>query len=103
MTSAAVTVRTTRAESGAAEALAQGQADLAAPAVDVAQEVAAEAGWTTGALTHYLADKRELLLTTFQSSLANRRWNRATYKSTRTCFTGTSGRLHRSPTPWQPY
>ena len=37
------------------------------------REVAAEAGWTTGALTHYFADKRELLLTTFQTSLANRR------------------------------
>jgi AcrR family transcriptional regulator len=40
------------------------------------REVAAEAGWTTGALTHYFADKRELLLTTFQSSLANRRARR---------------------------
>ena len=40
------------------------------------REVAAEAGWTTGALTHYFADKRELLLTTFQASLANRRSQR---------------------------
>jgi AcrR family transcriptional regulator len=40
------------------------------------REVAAEAGWTTGALTHYFADKRELLLTTFQTSLANRRAQR---------------------------
>jgi AcrR family transcriptional regulator len=40
------------------------------------REVAAEAGWTTGALTHYFADKRELLLTTFQASLANRRSHR---------------------------
>ena len=37
------------------------------------REVAAEAGWTTGAVTHYFADKRELLLTTFQESLARRR------------------------------
>jgi AcrR family transcriptional regulator len=37
------------------------------------REVAAEAGLTTGALTHYFADKRELLLTTFQESLARRR------------------------------
>jgi AcrR family transcriptional regulator len=37
------------------------------------REVAAEAGLTTGALTHYFTDKRELLLTTFQASLANRR------------------------------
>jgi AcrR family transcriptional regulator len=36
------------------------------------REVAAEAGWTTGALTHYFADKRELLLFTFRSSLAGR-------------------------------
>jgi AcrR family transcriptional regulator len=35
--------------------------------------VAAEAGWTTGALTHYFADKRELLLATFQASLDQRR------------------------------
>lgn len=34
--------------------------------------VAAEAGWTTGALTHYFADKRELLLFTFRASLAQR-------------------------------
>jgi AcrR family transcriptional regulator len=37
------------------------------------REVAAEAGLTTGALTHYFADKQELLLTTFQASLARRR------------------------------
>jgi AcrR family transcriptional regulator len=35
--------------------------------------VAAEAGWTTGALTHYFTDKRELLLATYQASLAHRR------------------------------
>src|SRR3954470_23718277 len=37
------------------------------------REVAAEAGWTTGALTHYFADKRSLLLATFQASLTHRR------------------------------
>ena len=37
------------------------------------REVAAEAGWTTGAVTHYFTDKRELLLQTFQESLARRR------------------------------
>jgi AcrR family transcriptional regulator len=37
------------------------------------REVAAEAGWTTGALTHYFTDKRTLLLATFEASLANRR------------------------------
>ena len=36
------------------------------------REVAAEAGWTTGALTHYFADKRELLLLHLPSSLAER-------------------------------
>lgn len=36
------------------------------------RDVAAEAGWTTGALTHYFADKRELLKETFQHSLAQR-------------------------------
>ena len=40
------------------------------------REIAAEAGWTTGALTHYFADKRELLLATFQASLAARRSRR---------------------------
>ena len=37
------------------------------------REVAAEAGWTTGAVTHYFSDKRDLLLKTFQASLAHRR------------------------------
>ena len=37
------------------------------------REVAAEAGWTTGALTHYFVDKRDLLLCTFQASLGRRR------------------------------
>jgi len=35
--------------------------------------VATEAGWSTGALTHYFADKRELLLATLQTSLRRRR------------------------------
>lgn len=33
------------------------------------REVASEAGWTTGALTHYFSDKRELLKFAMQSSL----------------------------------
>ena len=37
------------------------------------REVAAEGGWTTGVLAHYFTDKRELLLATFQASLAQRR------------------------------
>ncbi|MFZ4809918.1 MAG: TetR/AcrR family transcriptional regulator [Ilumatobacteraceae bacterium] len=42
------------------------------------REVAAEAGLTTGALTHYFADKRELLLRTFQASLDGRRSQQST-------------------------
>jgi AcrR family transcriptional regulator len=41
------------------------------------RDVAAEAGLTTGSLTHYFADKRELLLHTFQASLSGRRAMRA--------------------------
>jgi AcrR family transcriptional regulator len=37
------------------------------------RDVAAEAGWTTGTVTHYFADKRELLVQTLQASLAGRR------------------------------
>jgi AcrR family transcriptional regulator len=37
------------------------------------REVAAEAGWTTGALTHYFADKRQLLQFTLEMSLEGRR------------------------------
>ena len=36
------------------------------------RDVAAEAGWTTGAVAHYFTDKRDLLLTTFHESLASR-------------------------------
>jgi AcrR family transcriptional regulator len=36
------------------------------------RDVAAEAGMTTGALTHYFSDKRELLLRTFEASIAHR-------------------------------
>lgn len=39
------------------------------------REVAAEAGWTTGALTHHFADKRELLRFTLEASLEGR-WAR---------------------------
>lgn len=41
------------------------------------REVAAEAGWTTGALVHYFANKRELLAFTLQASLDRRRSRRA--------------------------
>lgn len=40
------------------------------------REVAAEAGWTTGALTHYFADKQELLRFTLETSLRRRRARR---------------------------
>lgn len=40
------------------------------------RDVAAEAGFTTGAVTHYFADKHELLLATFHESLARRRARR---------------------------
>jgi AcrR family transcriptional regulator len=39
------------------------------------REVAAEAGWTTGALTHHFTDKRELLRFTLETSLEGR-WAR---------------------------
>jgi AcrR family transcriptional regulator len=57
------------------EALAAAAAQLIARAgigAATMRDVAAEAGWTTGVLTHYFADKRELLLFTFRSSLARR-------------------------------
>jgi AcrR family transcriptional regulator len=41
------------------------------------REVAAEAGWTTGALLHYFANKRELLQFTLGASLDERRSRRA--------------------------
>jgi AcrR family transcriptional regulator len=41
------------------------------------RQVAAEAGWTTGALTHYFADKRELLRFTLETSLEGRRARRS--------------------------
>lgn len=40
------------------------------------REVASEAGWTTGGLTHYFADKRELLQFTLAVSLERRRAQR---------------------------
>lgn len=55
------------------------RADLAAAAIRVIadaglegtklREVASEAGWTTGALTHYFSDKRELLKLAMEASL----------------------------------
>jgi TetR/AcrR family transcriptional regulator, transcriptional repressor of bet genes len=57
----------------------QRRADLAAAAIRVIadvglegtklRQVASEAGWTTGALTHYFSDKRELLKLAMQYSL----------------------------------
>ena len=68
-----VDVEARRAELGAAAARSIARAGVGAATL---KEVAAEAGWTTGALTHYFADKRELLLYTFRASLAQRRANR---------------------------
>ena len=45
------------------------------------RDVAAEAGLTTGSLTHYFTDKRELLIFTLQTSLERRR---ATYPARET-------------------
>jgi AcrR family transcriptional regulator len=36
------------------------------------RDIATEAGWTTGVVTHYFTDKRELLLRTLQASLDQR-------------------------------
>jgi AcrR family transcriptional regulator len=41
------------------------------------RDIAAEAGLTTGSVTHYFADKRELLLFTLTESLRHRRGQRA--------------------------
>ncbi|MEZ5217580.1 MAG: TetR/AcrR family transcriptional regulator [Ilumatobacteraceae bacterium] len=40
------------------------------------RSVAAEAGWTTGVVTHYFPDKRTLLLRTFEASLQHRQARR---------------------------
>lgn len=62
-----------RAELAAAAAQLIARAGVGAATM---RDVAAEAGWTTGVLTHYFADKRELLLFTFRASLARRHANR---------------------------
>jgi TetR/AcrR family transcriptional repressor of bet genes len=62
-----------RAELAAAAARVIARAGLAGTTM---REVAAEAGWTTGALTHYFTDKRQLLRSTLEASLAGRRMTR---------------------------
>ena len=57
-----VDIQERRAELAAAAAQLIARAGVGAATL---RDVAAEAGWTTGALTHYFADKRELLLFTF--------------------------------------
>src|SRR4051794_18322097 len=64
-----------RAELAAAAALLIARSGVGAATM---RDVAAEAGWTTGALTHYFRGKRELLLFTFRSSLAQRHTARDT-------------------------
>lgn len=58
-----------RAELAAAAARVIARDGLAAASM---RQVAAEAGWTTGALGHYFADKRELLRVTLEVSLEER-------------------------------
>lgn len=58
-----------RAELAAAAARVIARDGLAGASM---RQVAAEAGWTTGALGHYFADKRELLRTTLEVSLEER-------------------------------
>lgn len=62
-----------RAELGAAAARVIARAGISGATM---REVAAEAGWTTGALTHYFSDKGELLRFTLETSLARRRAQR---------------------------
>lgn len=62
-----------RTELGAAAARVIARSGIAGATM---REVAAEAGWTTGALTHYFADKRELLKFTLDASLRRRRVRR---------------------------
>ena len=62
-----------RAELAAAAARVIARAGLAGTTM---REVAAEAGWTTGALTHWFADKRALLYFTLEASLEGRREGR---------------------------
>jgi AcrR family transcriptional regulator len=59
-----------RAALGAAAARVIARSGLGAATL---REVAAEAGLTTGALTHYFTDKRELLRFTLEASLEGRR------------------------------
>jgi len=63
-----------RAELAAAAARVIARSGIGAATV---REVAAEAGWTTGALTHYFADKRSLLQFTLTESLERRRARRS--------------------------
>ena len=66
----AVDVDERRVELAAAAARVIARAGLGGATM---REVAAEAGWTTGALTHYFADKRQLLQFTLEMSLEGRR------------------------------
>lgn len=65
-----------RAQLAAAAARIIGRSGIGAVTL---RNVAAECGWTTGALTHYFADKQELLELTMEQSLAARRerWSTA--------------------------
>jgi AcrR family transcriptional regulator len=69
-----VDVNERRAELAAAAARVIARSGLAGASL---REVAAEAGWTTGALTHYFSDTRALLLFTLEASLEARRTRRS--------------------------
>jgi AcrR family transcriptional regulator len=66
----AVDVEERRSELAAAAARVIARSGLGAATM---REVSAEAGWTTGALTHYFVDKRDLLQFTLEASLERRR------------------------------
>lgn len=53
---------------------------IAAGGIEAAtmRDIAAEAGWTTGVVNHYFADKREVLVRTLEHSLRQRRAARRT-------------------------
>jgi AcrR family transcriptional regulator len=67
-----IEVRRVEVANAAARLIARGGVEAA-----TMRDVAAEAGLTTGSVTHYFADKRELLLFTLTESLQRRRSRRS--------------------------
>ena len=66
-----VDVRRTEIVEAAARLIATGGMEAA-----TMRDIAAEAGWTTGVVNHYFADKREVLRRTLEHSLRQRRAER---------------------------